>query len=143
MPVAEDSRSEPSGHSAGEQRRARRASGAAAEKAAKRRKLESPNDIPTNSTSERLPGAFRAGAQGMDARYKTDEGWMPEFRFIEGGSDRVGSLSDRSRERWSTSPLAGQRRSADVLRGSDRDGQAARSSTSSEDHCVSRGVNLW
>lgn len=71
MPVAEDSRSEPSGPSAGEQRRARRASGAAAKKAAKRRKFESPFDVPTELTSERLPGAFRAGAQGMDARYRT------------------------------------------------------------------------
>ncbi len=23
----------------------------------------------------------------MDARVKTDEGWMPEFRFFEGGSE--------------------------------------------------------
>jgi hypothetical protein len=37
-----------------------------------------------------MPGAFRAGAQGMDARLRTDEGWMPEFRFIEGGSDVSG-----------------------------------------------------
>ena len=48
----------------------------------------------------------------MEASDRTDEGWMPEFLFIrEGGSDR-------SRERWSTSPLARQRRSFDVLRGS-------------------------
>jgi hypothetical protein len=57
MPVAEDSRSEPSGHSAGEQRRARIASGAAAQTAAKRRKPEPPDRVPTVEASERLPGA--------------------------------------------------------------------------------------
>ena len=38
MPGAEDSRSEPSGHSGGEQRRARRASGEATQTAAKRKR---------------------------------------------------------------------------------------------------------
>ena len=27
----------------------------------------------------------------MEARDKTDEGWMPEFRFIEGGGGTVAS----------------------------------------------------
>ncbi|MBL8872548.1 MAG: hypothetical protein JNK90_22415 [Planctomycetaceae bacterium] len=34
----------------------------------------------------------------MDARYKTDEGWMPEFRFFEGGSDRARRLKRRKPE---------------------------------------------
>ena len=47
--------------------------------------------------------------------------WMPgprpmrqdaEFLFLEAGSDREGSLGDRSRERCTTGPLARQRRSA-------------------------------
>jgi hypothetical protein len=34
--------------------------------------------------SERLPEAFRAGAQGMEARDKTDEEWIPNSDFLRG-----------------------------------------------------------
>ena len=80
-----------------------------------KKKFKSPTDVPIRTRQRSEPGAFRAGAQGMDARLKTDEGWMPEFRFIEGGSDRA-ARNERSWERGSTAPVARRRRSVDVPR---------------------------
>jgi hypothetical protein len=95
MPVAEDSRSEPSGHSAGEQRKA--GAGGRRETGGWRKKHSrvQPVVIPIHWSSLHARSVFEPERRAWTPATGLDEGWMPEFRFLEGGSDRLRRLKRR------------------------------------------------
>ena len=109
---------QPSGPSAGEQRRAWRVSDEPQQTAVKRKTFESPRRVPSVDASERMPAAFRAVAQGRDNGLFDD--LRNGFPVFTSQLARLGRLSlhhelrvrlaePSNRDRWVTGAVSNQR----------------------------------